>query len=279
MASGAAAIWCFIFARETYAPVLLERKAKRLIKETGNQNLVSKLDLNITTAELWKRSLLRPMKLMFLSLICALMSLYLAIVYGIMYILFTTFTFVFEQKYGFSTNIVGLVYIGLGIGMLLGLVVVGIYSDKIIKMLANKHSNGELKPEYRLPMLMYSGPFIPAGLFIYGWAAQYEVQWAVPLFGTLLIGVGMLGAFMCLNTYLIDAFTRYAASAMAANTILRSIFGAVFPLFGLQMYGALGLGWGNSLLAFIAIGLCPIPFFFYWYGERIRTHPRFQVSL
>lgn len=272
-------IWCFIFARETYAPILLERKAAKLRKETGNTALRSKLDLGITTSEMWKRSLMRPTKLMFLSLICALMSLYLAIVYGIMYLLFTTFTFVFEENYGFSQSIVGLVYIGLGIGMLLGLAVLGSTSDPIMKKLAKKHSNGKLKPEYRLPLLMYAGPFIPAGLFIYGWSAQYHVQWAVPLFGTLLVGVGLLAAFMCLNTYLVDAFERYAASAMAANTILRSILGAVFPLFGLQMYGALGLGWGNSLLAFIALALCPIPFAFYWYGERIRTHPRFQVKL
>jgi hypothetical protein len=51
----------------------------------------------------------------------------------------------------------------------------------------------------------------------------------------------MIAAFMAVNTYLIDAFTLYAASAIAANTILRSVLGAVFPLFGLQMYNALGL--------------------------------------
>ena len=279
IAAGASMIWCFIFARETYAPVLLERKAKRLRKETGNQNLVSKLDLGITPTELWKRSLLRPNKLMFLSPICALMSLYMAIIYGIMYLLFTTFTFVFEGSYGFSQSIVGLVYIGLGIGMIGGLAILGIFSDKLMKALAYKHNNSVLKPEYRLPMLMYSGPFIPAGLFIYGWAADYTVQWAVPLLGTMFVGIGLIGAFMCINTYLIDAYTRYAASAMAANTILRSILGAVFPLFGLQMYDALGLGWGNSLLGFISLALCPIPFLFYWYGEKIRTHPKWQVKL
>ncbi len=279
MASGFALLWCLIFARETYAPILLERKVQRLRKETGNPNLRSKLDLGITPKELWKRSLLRPMKLMFLSLICALMSLYLAIVYGIMYLLFTTFTFVFEENYGFSQSIVGLVYIGLGIGMLTGLAVLGSTSDRIMKALAAKHSEGKLKPEYRLPLLIYAGPFIPVGLFIYGWTAQYHVQWAVPLFGTMLVGVGLLAAFMCLNTYLVDAFERYAASAMAANTILRSVFGALFPLFGLQMYNGLGLGWGNSLLAFIAVALCPIPLLFYKYGERIRTNPRFQVKL
>lgn len=71
----------------------------------------------------------------------------------------------------------------------------------------------------------------------------------------------------------------YAASAIAANTVLRSLFGATFPLFGLQMYNQLGLGWGNSLLAFISLAMCPIPLLFYRYGEKIRTHPKFQIKL
>ena len=279
IAVGVATVLCFLISRETYGPVLLERKAKRLRKETGNPNLVSKLDLGITPTELWKRSLIRPMKLMFLSVICALMSLYMAIVYGILYLLFTTFTFVFEQHYGFNPNTVGLVYIGLGIGMLLGLFVLGATSDRLMMYLAKKHNGGKLKPEYRLPLLMYAGPFVPIGLFIYGWAAQNSVQWAVPLLGTLFVGVGMIALFMCINTYLVDAYTRYAASAMGANTVLRSILGALFPLFGLQMYSKLGLGWGNSLLAFVSLAMCPIPFFFYYYGERIRTHPKLQVKL
>lgn len=277
--SGASVFLIFFGMRETYAPVLLERKTKRLRKETGNEALHSKLDLGVSTKELWKRSFVRPVKLSLFDPICALMSLFMAIIYGILYLLFTTFTFVFEENYGFSESIVGLVYVGLGVGMLVGLFVVGGLSDPVIRRLADKHNGGVLKPEYRLPMLMYSAPFLPAGLFLYGWTAQYNIQWAVPLFGTLLVGVGMIGAFLCINTYLIDAYTRYAASAIAANTILRSILGACFPLFGLQMYAALGLGWGNSLLGFIALALCPIPVVFYYYGERIRTHPRFQVKL
>lgn len=198
--------------------------------------------------------------------------------YAILYLLFTTFTFVFEEQYGFSSGTVGLVYIATGIGMLLGLAGLGATSDKLMQRLANKHNGGVLKPEYRLPILIYAGPTIPIGLFIYGWAAQYHVQWAVPLLGTLFVGVGLIAAFMCINTYLVDTFARYAASAMAANTILRSIFGATFPLFGLQMYNKLGLGWGNSLLAFIALAMCPIPSLLYHYGERLRTHPKFQIK-
>lgn len=70
--------------------------------------------------------------------------------------------------------------------------------------------------------------------------------------------------------YLVDAFTTYAASALAANTVMRSIAGAVLPLAGLQMYEKLGMGWGNSLLGFIALGLIPVPFLILKYGEFLR---------
>ena len=242
-------------------------------------NLRSKLDLRLTPKQLFVRALVRPTKLMFLSPICALMSLYLAFTYAILYLLFTTFTFVFEDNYHFSQGTVGLVYIACGVGMLLGLAFLGATSDRLMQWLANKHNGGVIKPEYRLPMLMYAGPCIPIGLFIYGWSAQYTVQWAVPLLGTLIVGIGLIAAFMCINTYHVDAFTLYAASAMAASTVMRSLFGALFPLFGLQMYNKLGLGWGNSLLAFIGLAMSVVPFLFYWYGEHLRTHPRFQVSL
>jgi len=279
MATGVVTVVGFFVMKETYAPVILARKAKKLAKQTGNHELRSKLDLGLPPKELFIRAIVRPAKLMFLSPICALMSLYMAFVYAILYLLFTTFTFVFEDNYGFSQGTVGLVYIGCGAGMLLGLAFLGGTSDRFMKALANKHNNGVIKPEYRLPILMYAGPTIPLGLFLYGWTAQYTIQWAVPLLGTLFVGIGLIAAFMCINTYLVDTFARYAASAMAANTVLRSLFGALFPLFGLQMYNKLGLGWGNSLLGFIALAMCPIPFFFYYRGEHLRTHPRFQVNL
>ncbi|CAK4015666.1 MFS general substrate transporter [Lecanosticta acicola] len=278
MATGFTFILALLFLRETYAPILLARKTKHLQKATGNMDLRSKLDNGLSPKQLFIRAIVRPSKLMFLSPICGLMSLYMAIVYGFLYLLFTTFTFVFEEYYGFSQSTVGLVYIGLGVGNFIGLGVIGGSSDRMMNYLAKKKGGG-IKPEYRLPLLMYAGPFIPVGLFIYGWTAQYHVQWAVPLLGTLFVGVGLMGCFMCINTYLVDTFTLYAASAMAANTILRSLLGGLFPLFGLSMYNSLGLGWGNSLLAFLGVALLPIPFIFYYYGERIRTNPKWQVKL
>jgi len=80
-------------------------------------------------------------------------------------------------------------------------------------------------------------------------------------------------------TYLIDAYTRYAASVTAANTVLRSLLCALLPLAGRKMYAALGLGWGNSLLGFIALAMIPFPFIFWKYGERIRNSKRFALQL
>lgn len=84
---------------------------------------------------------------------------------------------------------------------------------------------------------------------------------------------------MTIQVYLVDTYERYAASALAAATILRSLFGAVLPLVGAPLYDSLGLGWGNSTLAFIAVALIPVPFLFIRYGEAIRESPRYQLNL
>jgi hypothetical protein len=85
-----------------------------------------------------------------------------------------------------------------------------------------------------------------------------------------------MAVFMCISLYLIDAFSMYAASALAANTVIRSIMGAVLPLAGQKMYNTLGLGWGNSLLAFVGLALIPVPWALLKWGEMLRT--RFAVK-
>ncbi|KAJ6057629.1 uncharacterized protein N7446_008526 [Penicillium canescens] len=276
MASGAISFTSIFTIRESYAPTLLARKTKKLQKETGNMNLRSALDSGRTPRDLFLFSIVRPTKMLFLSPIVFLLSLYVGVVYGYLYLLFTTITPVFEETYGFSQGIVGLSYLGIGIGSILGLVILGATSDRLLNYLSAK--NGVRKPEYRLPPMIPGSLFVPASLFMYGWSAYYHTHWIVPIIGTSLLGVGMLVSFMTVSTYLVDAFTIYAASAMAANTVFRSLAGAMLPLAGPKMYQALGLGWGNSLLGFIALALCVLPVIFWLYGERIRTSKRFQVE-
>ena len=277
--AGVITIASLVVLRETHPGTLLERKTRRLRKETGNTNLRSKLDLQIPPRTLFLRSIVRPSKLLLFSPICLVLSIYSAFVYAMIYLMISTFTFVFQDNYGFSEGIVGLVFIALGLGMLFGVAVQQAIGNCIMKHLADARNQGKPKPEYRIPPTLLAGILIPVGLFIYGWTVQYRIQWAVPLLGALLAGMGICIINISINLYLVDAFTVYAASALAASTVLRSTFGATFPLFALQMYDTLGLGWGNSLLAFISVVMLAIPPLLFYYGERLRSHPKFQVKL
>jgi MFS family permease len=210
------------------------------------------------------------------SPIVAILAIDMSIIYSYLYFLFTTFTFVFQGQYGFNAGEVGLAYLGLGIGFVLGQFGVGSAADKYYK---KKAAQGGTKPEHRLPPLIVGAFLIPFGLIWYGWTAKFGVHWIVPIIGTSFIGFGTMCAFLPIQMYLIDTFGIYAASALATNTVVRSLFGAVLPLAGRKLYADLGLGWGNTLLAFIALAMSPVPFLLLKYGERIRTHPRFQVNL
>ena len=178
-----------------------------------------------------------------------------------------------------STSIVGLTFLGLGVGNLVGLAVISSLLDKLLEdraKVTETNPNGELKPEYRLIPLEWSSLSLPAGLFLYGWTMQYQVHWIVPLIGSAIYGFGQLAVFLCIMSYLIDAFGMYAASALAANTAVRSIFGAVLPLAEARIYSILGYGWGNSLLGFIVLALVPTPILLNRYGETLRK--RFNAS-
>jgi hypothetical protein len=125
--------------------------------------------------------------------------------------------------------------------------------------------------------MVFFAAFIPITFFWYGWAAYYKVHWIVPILGLAPFGFGMIGVFMPIQTYLIDSFPEYAASALAALTASRSLFGAFLPLAAPAMYAKLGLGWGNSVLGFIGVAMVPIPALMYRYGGVIRK--KYPVKL
>ncbi|KAH7037040.1 major facilitator superfamily domain-containing protein [Microdochium trichocladiopsis] len=270
------AVAMVVFMRESYAPVLLERKAAKLRKETGDERYKSKLDTGLSGSTLFKRNIIRPLKLLVFSPICTVFALYMAMVYGYLYLLFTSVAFVFQQSYHFSTSMVGLVYIGLGVGSLVGMAWFAADSNKAIQKAKAETGQTRVKPEVRLNLLPHGAIILPVGFFIYGWTADYLTHWIAPVIGLFIIGVGNILCFMTVSVYLVDAYERYAASALAANTVFRSIAGAVLPLCALDMYRALGLGWGNSLLAFIAIAFLPAPFLILRFGERLRM--KFKVE-
>lgn len=263
------------FLRETNATVLLERKAERLRKETGNSHLVSKQGPPQSSRQMFSRAIVRPAKMLLFSPIVLLLSLYTGLIFGLIFLLFTTFPDVFEGQYGFSAQISGLAYLGLGLGMGCGLFAFSTFSDKYLK---RKKQEGVQNPELRLVLMKVGACVVPVGCFLYGWTARYKVHWIVPIIGTWFIGFGALFIMMPIQVYLVDAYgPKAAASALGANLIVRSLFGAFLPLAGTSLYDTCGLGWGNSLLGFICLGFVPVPWLFLRYGEYLRTH--FSVDL
>jgi Major Facilitator Superfamily len=248
--SSVESITTYIFLKETNPVIILERKAARLRKETGNMKLKSALEPPVSGKQLLILSLKRPFVLLFISPIVLSLSVLMGVNYAYLYLCFTTFPIVFQRVYGFSEGTSGLAYLGLGIGSLIGLMIVGRFSDRIVVSMTLR--NGVRKPEYRLPFMIFAHLFIPLGLFWYGWAADKQAPWyvrlmnfqltprIVPIIGSGVFSAGVLGTFMPITTYLIDAFQIYAASALAANTVLRSVLGALLPLAGPSMVSLLG---------------------------------------
>ncbi|KAI9658888.1 MAG: hypothetical protein M1821_001848 [Bathelium mastoideum] len=274
IASGVFTAMAFLLLKETSGIAILAAKTRRLRRETGNPQLRSRLDNGLSPRDLFLRSIVRPTKMLTRSPIVFLLSLYVAVVYAYLYLLFTTFTPVYEEQYGFSLGTAGLSYLGIGVGAFSGQFVNTHFGNRLVR---GRMERGTFKPEHRLPLMVPGAICVPVGLFWYGWSAQARTHWIVPIIGTGFVGFGLLLTFMPATTYLVDVFTIYAASAMAANTVLRSVFAAILPLAGQDMYAALGLGWGNSLLGFIALALMPTPLIFMRYGEKIRT--KYPVKL
>lgn len=268
---------CFLFLPETYTPRLLYLKAARLRRATGNQSLRSKYDKGQTPMQLFCLAIIRPAKMLVCSPIVVIVSLFLAIAYSYMYLMFATFNDVFTETYGFDPGQVGLSYLGLGIGCLLGQYILDIFMMRYMKRQLAR--NGRLRPEGQLIPLPAAGLILSAGLIWYGWSMEYKVHWIVPILGTSVCGIAITFFFLAVQTYLVEVYTIYAASALAANTAIRCAFGVTVPLAAPHLYDRLGLGWGNSLLGFLALTVVPASIWLLRYGERIRSNPRFMPEL
>lgn len=127
-------------------------------------------------------------------------------------------------------------------------------------------------PEARLPPMMFGSVIFAGGLFIFAWTSSPTIHWIAPIIGCALTGLGFFTIFQAGINYLIDTFPRYGASAIAANTFLRSSFAGAFPLFIAPMMHNIGVDWGSTIFAVISALLIPIPYLFFVYGKRIRAN-------
>ncbi|KAJ5576469.1 hypothetical protein N7535_003395 [Penicillium sp. DV-2018c] len=272
IAGGVVSLGVELFNKETYATVLIKWKTEKVAKETGRTDLRSAYvaeQESSSVKEVLTQNLRRPLLLLAKSPIVSLLCLYMSFLYGLLYLFFTTIPSVFTQTYGFSVGLSGLAYLGIGLGFFAGLAIMAFTNDRMVTAAAAKNG-GKFEPEMRLPAMIMYAFILPISFFWYGWTAEKHVHWIVPIIGMFPFGVGMMGVFMPIQTYIIDCYPKYAASANATLTATRSLVGALLPLAGPTMFEDMGLGWGNSLLGFLALAFIPIPILFIKYGKIIR---------
>ncbi|CEJ58169.1 transporter C36.03c [Penicillium brasilianum] len=275
IASSFFGLLALIVVPETYAPKILQQRAARLRRETKNWALHSFLDEHEPTiAEIGQKYLLRPLQMLVMEPILICMTIYLALVYGILYLFFEAYPISFNEVRGWkSLGVAALPFIGIMIGVLLGAALI-IYTTKT-RFARKLAKHGKVVPEERLIPMMVASVLLPIGLFWFGWTSSPDIHWAPQVIAGVPIGLGILVIFMQGLNYIIDVYMMFANSAIAANTLIRSALGGAFPLFATQMYTNLGVDWASSVLGFITIAMIPIPILFFFYGARIRAMSRF----
>lgn len=276
-------IWIFVqfaclllFVPETYQPVLLKWKAQKLRKTTGDSRYyapIEKQNQYNTLPQAILTSCYVPFKLLALDRMALLLDLWNALILGILYLAFQAFPIIFEEGHGFSVQMTGLTFLGIGVGMFIALLTQPFWNGRF-RAAAARH-NGDPPPEVRLVMGQVGAVLVPVSLYWLAFTTYPHVHWIVPIIASVPFGTGILYCFTSTFTYLVTAYRPIAASAMAANTFVRTSFAAAFPLFANQMYHTLGTVGATALLAGLTTVSAPLPFIFYRIGARLREKSSF----
>ena len=291
------------FISESCPPVLLQRRAKKLRYETKNWALHAPADENqVDFRQLMSKYLLRPMTMLVLEPILNLITIYMALIYGILYLFFEAYPISFQEQRGWNDGVGALPFLGITVGVLVGVIIIVYLTKTRYARKMKKH--GKAAPEERLVAMMIGAVMLPAGLFWFAWTSNPHITWVPQVLAGIPIGAGVFLIFMqyvhpscsplvlpphltLRNTdttrnrglvYIIDVYLMYANSAIAANTLVRSLAGAGFPLFATPMFLNLGVPWATSLLGFLTLAMVPVPVLFFVYGKKIRSLSKFSPT-
>jgi Multidrug resistance protein len=282
--SGASLLVMTFFLPETYGKTLLLRKAKRLRALTGNQNITTEDEIanaNLSVKELAIETLWRPIKISLVEPVVLLINLYIAMVYSVLYLWFEAFPIVFLEAKHFTLVEMGVSYVSIMLGIMIAcmiylIVVKKVFTDKMLR-------NEELFPEVFIPTSIVGSVLMPVGIFIFAWTSSPDIHWIAPMIGAAIFAAGAFLIFQTLFNYLGMSFWRYLASVFAGNTLFRSVIAGVFPLFGAPLFNNLStkkfpVGWGSTILGFIALAMVAIPVLFYINGPKLRARSKYAGS-
>ncbi|GMM58273.1 Flr1 protein [Maudiozyma humilis] len=267
-----------LFFKETSASSILSRRASRLRKETGDDRYYTKQERIDAENDFWKmigNTLSTSVQIIVREPIVLAFDLYCALAYGSFYLFFESFPIVFVGIYNFTLIESTLAFMGFAVG---GAIAFAIFLTYLVKVLAPKFQNGTFVPESYMPLLMGVCWFFPLAIFLFGWAAS--THWIVPIIAEIFFVICVFNLFQVTFSYLAFAFPKHTAAVFAGNGLFRAGFACSMPLFGQAMYNNLAIdgypvGWGSTIVGFLTIALCAVPFALYKYGASLRKRSRF----
>ncbi|VVT54233.1 uncharacterized protein SAPINGB_P003973 [Magnusiomyces paraingens] len=272
-----------IWMPETYKRTIMRRRAKK----RGITIQKPKMGLGGFLKLILVLTVLRPLQMLFArEPIVIVLSIYSAFVFAILFGFFEAYPVIYTGVYDMSHSITGLTFIGIGVGLCLG-VVVFLSIDRFIfyptQPDGTRIPKGEDgKPiiptaESRLLPAKIGAILLPISLFWQAWTARASVHWMAPLAAGVPFGMSLLLIFFSVLLYFMLSYpTIILASALAANNLARYIIASVFPLFTVQMYKRMHISWASSFFAFVALAMMPIPWLFEIYGPRLRAGSYFN---
>ncbi|KAG6279049.1 hypothetical protein E4U47_004222 [Claviceps purpurea] len=269
-----------VWLPETFGPILLARRAKRMRKETPGIRIIAPRELEESSvSKLLTVVITRPIRMLASELIVTATCAYLALVFAIFYMCFQAYPVIFRDLYGLSPGITGLIYLPVGIGSVLSLGVFWFWDGYLARAQHRGASWAKREEFRRLPLAVLGGPLYVISLFWLGFSAKASVPFYVPMLAGIPFGMGYILLFMALLNYLTDSYEIFAASANAAASCCRSILAAVLPLATSHMFRRLGISGAFALIGGLSAVMCAIPFIFIWKGPSIRARSKFCIAL
>lgn len=267
-----------VFLKETYAAVVLAEKAAKLRAFTKNHAIHAKHDeAELDLRKIIHDSILRPIKMLASEPVLLLVTVYMSFIYGLVYALVEAYPYIFATTYKWKPGPAALPCVAFVIGVVLACSFILLQQPRYLKKL--KANNDVAIPEWRLDPPLIGAPIFTIGIFWLAWTGFTDtVHWIVPTIAGVLIGFGCLCIFLPCFNYIVDTYLPLAASAVAANIIMRSAMAAGFPLFTKQMFHNLGIQWAGTLLGCLAAVMIPIPFVFRRIGPTLRRRSALAVS-
>ncbi|KAF4232493.1 hypothetical protein CNMCM6457_004819 [Aspergillus fumigatiaffinis] len=268
----------FIFALpETRGSAILRARAQKLRKEGKKTYTQDELDTT-SLFQVVLMSVQRPLYMLCTESVVFVATLWSAFSIGTIYLFTQSAEQVFGELYGFSAVQAGYVQASIVIGEIIGWIFCLLTNRWYYNSaLQNTEIPGTEIPEARLYQALAGGLVgVTGGMFVYAWTSYTFIPWIAPAIGLAMVGAGSTCVLVSIANYLVDAYSKYAGSAVGAIGLGENVFIAFLPMAAQSMYTNLGFQWASSLLGFVSLVLAFAPVAVFIWGKKIRARSPFM---